>query len=438
MASRGSHSSARSMSSGGPSKLYKRNHGCASPVSPQMTTGDFRKILNEGLNPLSTELDGIKKSIDSLKCDFGKEFDSIGGSIDTIKQEFSEVTAALELKVSDLISENSRLKDEQCQSASKIARLTDRVVSLESHMRRDNLKFLNIKFQTGQRENCEEKILALCHDMNIPLESKDIVRAHRVGPKFKESQAIIVKFQHFKDKLRILRAKNSFRAIGILIVEDFPVEVMERRKVFSPILKAAYNSDGRYRARLVVDKLLLNGRMYTTDDIGSLPTELQPAATSTITRDDITAFFTYKSPLSNHHPCKMTIEDKQFSYVEQFFMFKKATFFNDQPTSLKILEISNPKEAKTLGKQMKGFDEDSWSSVCDGFMKSGLEAKFHQNQELMKFLKDTGNTKLVEANPHDQYWGAGLAIHDNKIWEQKNWAGKNTLGKLLEDIRRET
>ena len=57
----------------------------------------------------------------------------------------------------------------------------------------------------------------------------------------------------------LLRAKNSFRAIGILIVEDFPVEVMERRKVFSPILKAAYNSDGRYRARLVVDKLLLNG-----------------------------------------------------------------------------------------------------------------------------------------------------------------------------------
>ena len=70
--------------------------------------------------------------------------------------------------------------------------------------------------------------------MNILMESKDIVRAHRTGPKKNGSQPIIVKFHHFKDKLCVLKCKNRFREIGILVVEDFPVEVLERRKHLYP------------------------------------------------------------------------------------------------------------------------------------------------------------------------------------------------------------
>ena len=438
MASRSGHyRGGRSTSVGGSSKLFKRDHGCVSPVSPQMSTSDFHRILSEGLTQLSTELDGIKKSITSMKGDFCTELNSIKSSVDTMKQDISNLTKDLQDKINKLESENTQLKNYQCQSDAKLSELTERVVSMECHMRRDNLKFLNIKTQNpgGKKEDCEELILHLCRDMKVPLDSKAIVRAHRTGPVDKESQAIIVKFQHFKDKLRILRAKNSFREIGVLVVEDFPVEVLEKRKTFSPILKAAYDSNGKYRARLVVDKLLLNGKMYTTDDISNLPAELQPASISTITSNGITAFFTYKSPLSNHYPCHIKIDDQQFTSVEQFFMYKKATFFKDTPTSVKILATADPKEAKSLGKRVKGFDQASWNSVCDGFMMSGLEAKFHQNKDLMDFLKSTGNSKLVEANPHDQYWGAGLNLQDSKIWDQKNWTGKNTLGKLLEDIR---
>ena len=137
----------------------------------------------------------------------------------------------------------------------------------------------------------------------------------------------------------------------------------------------------------MMDKLLLNGRMISTDNIGDLPRELQPAFTSTISRNDITAFYTFKSPLSKHHPSNITIEEKNFSSVEQFYMtlYKKAAFFNDKPTAMKILQASNPKEAKLLGKKVTGYDMDSWNSVCDGFMKSGLGAKFQQNKDLMKF-----------------------------------------------------
>ena len=422
MAYRGVQRGGARSASVGSSKQLKRDHGWVSPVSPKMSASDFRRILKEGLNEINTELSGINNSIVSMKDNFGTELDSIKTSVATIKQDITELTADLQGKIDDLALENNRLKRNQCQSDLKINTLTDRIVSLESQMRRDNLKFLNIKTQNvDEQMNCEEIILALCRDMNILLESKDIVRAHTIGPKVDDCQAIIVKFQHFKDKMRILKAKGRFREIGILVVEDFPVEVLERRKTFSPVIKAAYDSNGKYRARLVKDKLLLNGRLYTTDEISNLPAELQSASNSTITRDDITAFFTYRSPLSNHYPCQIEIEDQQFSSVEQFLMLKKATFFNDKNTSQKI---SSPKQAKALGKWVKVFHKDSWNGVCDAFMKSGLEVS-------------TGSTKLVEANPHDQYWGVGLDLHDSKIWDPMSWAGKNTLGKLLEDIRGE-
>ena len=215
-----------------------------------------------------------------------------------IKQDFGEVTTSLEVKISNLISENLQLKENQCQSETKISRLTDRIISLESHLRRDNLKFLNIKTQNeGQNDDCESIVLSLCNDMNILMESKDIVRAHRAGPKMDGSQLVIVKFHHFKDKLCVLKSKNRFHEIGIPVVEDFPVEVLERRKTFASILKAAYDSSGKYRVRLVMKRLLLIGRMFSTDNIGDLPSELMLASTSTITRNDITAFFTFKSPL---------------------------------------------------------------------------------------------------------------------------------------------
>ena len=221
----------------------------------------------------------------------------------------------------------------------------------------------------------------------------------------------------------------------MIVVEDFPLDVLERRKAFYPALKAAYQSNGRFKARLVVDKLLLNGKMYTVENITRLPAELQPQDTSTVTKNDITAFFTYRSPLSNHHPSQFVINDHEFSTVEQYFMFQKAHFFGDQSTSSQILETPDPKEAKSLARRIQNFDRHAWREVCIDFMKKGLHAKFNQNEHLATFLKETGATKLVEANPHDKYWGVGLSLRDTAIWDSTKWEGSNTLGSLLEDIR---
>ena len=431
MASNSRHSGHKSVGFSA-SKTPKRDHSCVAPPSPQMSLSDVRKLLKE---ELAKSLDSTTKSIESLGQRLGTDFETLQESIDCVKSELTTLSESLDDRIADLVQENNELRLNCSQAEVKINKLTDRIVSLEGHMRRDNLKFLNIKVNDTQGEDCESLILALCKDMGITLDSRAIIRAHRTGPKRENTQPIIVKFGHFKDKMLVLKEKNRFREIGVLVVEDFPPEVLERRKAFYPALKAAYESNGRYKARLVVDKLLLNGKMYTVENMSRLPAELQSQDTSTVTRNDITAFFTNRSPLSNHHPSQFVINDQEYSTVEQYFMYQKALFFSDQSTAAQILETTDPKEAKSLARRIQNFDRSAWREVCKDFMKKGLQAKFDQNEHLATFLKDTGATKLVEANPHDKYWGVGLSLRNTAIWDSTKWEGSNNLGSLLEDIR---
>ena len=63
-------------------------------------------------------------------------------------------------------------------------------------------------------------------------------------------------------------------------------------------------------------------------------------------------------------------------------------------------------------------------------MTKGLTAKFSQNKELR-----TGKKILIEGNPRDTYWAAGLNLYDKDIWNPLKWKGKNCLGDLLSEVR---
>lgn len=96
-----------------------------------------------------------------------------------------------------------------------------------------------------------------------------------------------------------------------------------------------------------------------------------------------------------------------------------------------ILLAETPKEAKTLGREVRNFDEKSWNEVKIQKMYLALEGKFSQNKDLMDKLKDPAlNGKFfVEASPFDRVWGIGYD-QDHALQNQSNW-GENLLGKTL-------
>ena len=162
------------------------------------------------------------------------------------------------------------------------------------------------------------------------------------------------------------------------------------------------------------DKLILNGSSYTLDKLNQLPSQLQPQNVFTKTRDDKIAFYSKHSPLSNHHSSPFTVEGIDFNTNEQFLMYLKAVFFNDELQAKQILDTQDPAIQKCFGSKIKGYNSGAWNKKRVSVMERGLQAKFSQNAELKAFLLKTGNKTLIEANEHDTFWACGLPLRDER------------------------
>ncbi len=150
---------------------------------------------------------------------------------------------------------------------------------------------------------------------------------------------------------------------------------------------------------------------------------------------------------SNFCPCKIKedrdwwdkpIDEVTFSSSEQYFMWLKATWFNDQEIADKILQAKTPKEAKALGREVRGFDEKEWEEAREAAMWNAVLAKFRQNEQLKAFLlaDEFKNKHFVEASPVDKIWGIGMDMDNPLMDDESNWKGLNLLGKTLDKVRR--
>jgi ribA/ribD-fused uncharacterized protein len=130
-----------------------------------------------------------------------------------------------------------------------------------------------------------------------------------------------------------------------------------------------------------------------------------------------------------------TIDDFVFCCTEQFFMFKKALYFNDIDTMCKILHTKIPKEHKELGRSVKNFDDEIWNTIADEYVFEGNYAKFSQNNELKEKLLSTKDKIIIEAAAYDSRWGSGLNMEDTIASKVEDIKGENRLGKAIMRVR---
>jgi ribA/ribD-fused uncharacterized protein len=129
------------------------------------------------------------------------------------------------------------------------------------------------------------------------------------------------------------------------------------------------------------------------------------------------------------------VDGNNYSCAEQYMMGQKALLFNDNETFEKIILATQPREIKSLGREVKYFDSNAWDKVKYSIVLNGSFYKFTQNDAMMKILISTGNKILVESSPLDKIWGIGLAENDKNIYDPNYWKGKNLLGFALMEVR---
>jgi ribA/ribD-fused uncharacterized protein len=142
-----------------------------------------------------------------------------------------------------------------------------------------------------------------------------------------------------------------------------------------------------------------------------------------------------KQCLSQWWPSNFKIGSVIYPTAEHYLMAEKARLFGDEDALAKILLASHPAEAKNLGRIVKLYSEDIWTSQRFAIAVRGNLAKFGQNKDIKLFLVGTGEKILVESSPVDRVWGIGLAEGDKRASDPDQWRGLNLLGFALMEAR---
>lgn len=180
---------------------------------------------------------------------------------------------------------------------------------------------------------------------------------------------------------------------------------------------------------------------------------------------EYTYFFHLTSPFSNFHPAKFEYKGLTFISNEQFMMYSKAKNFNDEVSAERILDLNQDPLAKKfledelsredivkdkvlsdqwnklmmkvkkLGRDVQNYDEAYWESRRYKIVLFGVRLKFTQNPKLKDILMATGDSKMIETNPYDKVWAAGLSEYDCKRISEDKWPGRNLLGKIFDELK---
>ena len=136
------------------------------------------------------------------------------------------------------------------------------------------------------------------------------------------------------------------------------------------------------------------------------------------------------------------IDKQTFTSREKWMMVLKALLFakgahrsyNLQILDKLILPIDDPKKIRSLGRALKGFDEDVWDEHKSQIVANSNYLQFSQDAALKKILLDTEEREIVEASPYDKIWGIGLTEAQAIKTPRNNW-GQNLLGKAIMEVR---
>jgi ribA/ribD-fused uncharacterized protein len=139
--------------------------------------------------------------------------------------------------------------------------------------------------------------------------------------------------------------------------------------------------------------------------------------------------------LSQWWPSPFTVDGVGYATAEHWMMAGKARLFGDREAERRVLAAGHPRTAKTVGRTVRGFDEDTWARERFALITEGSVHKFRQHPELRRFLLGTANRVLVEASPLDRVWGIGLAATDPGAGDPSAWRGLNLLGFALMEAR---
>ena len=311
---------------------------------------------------------------------------------------------------------------------------------MESYSMRENVIISGI--DDSPPDETESDLLVKLSDlfsreMSVDMSNVTIVRCHRLrkfagrpGPR-----NVIVRFSSHLGKVSVMKSARNLkgREHPIYINDQFPKEINSQRATLRPIMKLGKQLGKK--CSLVQEKLLVDGKSFTVDNLADIPFDISGLATK-LTEEDV-LFSGRVSPYSNFFTRDdlFTLNGTSYCSSEQYYQHQKAIHSNNYVIAAEILDTSDPVTIKHAGDRIK--DTGDWMDQhARVIMEEGVQAKFTQNHELATAITLTGTRNFLECNQYDTYWGIGLSLSEaTRRDDQSDIKGKNVMGDILATVR---
>ena len=193
----------------------------------------------------------------------------------------------------------------------------------------------------------------------------------------------------------------------------------------------------RFKSRMELDKLVIDGKCYGTGDLDKLPQSISPVNISTKSNEHTVGFFGELCLFSNFYAAKFNHQGQSYHSSEQFIQYTKAKYCNDSETAECIMNTCSALVCKQLGYTVQNynynFNHQSWIDSIEALCMSGIRAKFEQNPALLRALLNTGDKIIIESSK-DDIWGTGIPLFRWDCLQEKLWTSHGKLGTILMEI----
>ena len=226
--------------------------------------GELKKLekldaIEATLKDLTSRLGNVESTIDKMKEDARAVESSIKGmdkSLTYLNKEVEELRGTVEDK------------DKQ------IGYLHTQHLYLESYSRRENLKFFDIpenEASASEGKDAVGSIDVLCEFLHEvlgfgdPKRNMEFQRVHRIGKSVSgKPRPILARFLRYQDCETVLRAGFGLKDTEYMILQDFPQEIIERRRKQMPKLKEAEKRGQKVSfSKSEPDELFIDGKFIS-------------------------------------------------------------------------------------------------------------------------------------------------------------------------------
>ena len=398
-------------------------------LSPELK--ELEKRLNTSM------LINIKKSIDDALKPIKDSIEKIVSSSSLIDQQ--------EIEIKRLSTENQSLKTQICELRDDVNAIQDKLNNLENKSLESNLIFRGIEEQFNETESTLRDMIyhhiadtfnyQALPDRMSAARSCAIRRCRRLGrPTPGRPRPISVEFENRCDADSILEFKY-YLSSGIYVDQEYSTDTERKRRILRPILRAAkMKPELRFKSRMELDKLVIDGKRYGIGDLDKLPQSISPVSVSTKSNDDTVGFFGELCPFSNFYQVKFNHQGQNYHSSEQFIQYTKAKYCNDHETAERIINTRSALACKKLGYTVQNYNHQGWIDSLEALCTNGIRAKFEQNPPLLRALMNTGDKVIVESSK-DDIWGTGVPLFRWDCLQEKLWMSRGKLGTILMEIR---